>query len=75
MTSRESGFLLDDFFATEVRLFRADVELTLRSGMCAPVAATAETVDLGEEPSADLGMSQIPATLPVPDSVIQAFPS
>jgi hypothetical protein len=51
MNGPEPGLLLQDFFATEVQLFRADVDLTLRSGSCG-LAPTTHT-EAGDLPPAD----------------------
>ncbi len=54
MTSQEPGLVRQDFFATEVRLFKADVDLALRSGLVLPAPAS-RVQEVQDGPPADLG--------------------
>jgi hypothetical protein len=57
MTSQESGLLLQDFFTTEVRLFKADVDLALRGGLCLPAANMARSDDAAQQLPVHLDLS------------------
>lgn len=72
MTSHDPGSLQHDFFATEVRLFRADVDLTLRSGMWATSVPDMSLFDTeqptleqpGDSPVTSIGLADEP-TFPI----------
>ena len=54
MTSQEPDSVYQDFFAAEVQLFQADVDLALRGGLVA-LTPTSKAQDTGNELPADLG--------------------
>jgi hypothetical protein len=62
MTSHDSGSLQHDFFATEVRLFRADVDLTLRSGMWATSVPDMSLLDTEQLALEEIGDSPVIST-------------
>ena len=64
MTSQEPSILPQDFFATEVRLFQADVDLVLRSGICTPVGTRVCLPGIDEQLPAELNLLRMP-TLPL----------
>jgi hypothetical protein len=53
MTSEEPDPVHQDFFATEVQLFQADVDLALRSGLLPTPAPRAQEIE--DSLPADLG--------------------
>ena len=64
MASLEPGLSLQDFFTTEVRLFRADVDLALRGGLYMPAVGMAHSRDADEQLPVPLDLSSAPSTAP-----------